>query len=62
MKNANVMPSDRTPRKLKIPDVWLFRYTPKLQDELDKGITTREEAVTLFRAMRAAPQPRVHGA
>lgn len=51
MKNANVMPSDRTPRKLQIPDVWLFRYTPKLQDELDKGITTREEAVTLFRAL-----------
>jgi 2-oxoisovalerate dehydrogenase E1 component len=51
MKTINVMPSDRTPRTLKLPDVWLFRYTPTLQDELDRKVTTREEAVTLFRAM-----------
>jgi len=51
MKNVNVTPSDRTPRKLEVPEVWLFRHTPQLQGELDKGITTREEAVTLFRAM-----------
>ena len=51
MKTVNVMPSDRTPRKMKLPDVWLFRYTPTLQDELDRKVTTREEAVTLFRAM-----------
>ena len=51
MKNVNVMPSNRTPRKLEVPEIWLFRYTPKLQQELEKGIITREEAVTLFRAM-----------
>ncbi len=51
MKNVNVMPSNRTPRKLKVPELWLFRYTPKLQQELEKGIITKEEAVTLFRAL-----------
>ncbi len=51
MKNVNVMPSDRRPRKLALPEVWLFRDTPLLGDELEKGLLTREEAVTLFRAM-----------
>jgi hypothetical protein len=51
MKNTDVIPSDRTPRKLELPEVWLFRYTPKLQDELEKGIITREEALRLYRAL-----------
>ncbi len=51
MKSVDVMPSDRTPRRLQLPEVWLFRYTPRLQDELEKGLITREEALTLFRAL-----------
>ncbi|MGA2481002.1 MAG: dehydrogenase E1 component subunit alpha/beta [Spirochaetia bacterium] len=51
MKATDILPSDRTPRKLKVPEVMLFRYTPTLKDELDKGIITRAEALRLFRAM-----------
>lgn len=51
MKATDILPSDRTPRKLKVPDIMLFSYSPTLKDELDKGIITREEALRLYRAM-----------
>jgi 2-oxoisovalerate dehydrogenase E1 component len=51
MKATDILPSDRTPRKLKVPEVNLFRYTPTLKSELDKGIITREEALRLYRAL-----------
>ncbi len=51
MKSRDVLPCDPQPRKLPLPEIMLFRYTPLLREELDKGILTREEALGLYRAM-----------
>ena len=51
MKAHDVLPSNRTPRKLKLPEVWLFRYCPTLREELEKNIIAPQEALTLYRAM-----------
>ncbi len=51
MREYDVLPCDPQPRKLAMPEVTLFRYTPTLREELDKGLLSREEALGLYRAM-----------
>jgi hypothetical protein len=51
MKAYDVLPCDTQPRKLAMPEVTLFRYTPTLGEELDKGFIRPEEALRLYRAM-----------
>jgi 2-oxoisovalerate dehydrogenase E1 component len=45
------LPCDTQPRKLELPEITLFRYTPTLRQELDKGLLSPEEALGLYRAM-----------
>ena len=51
MKSYDVLPCELNPRVLTAPEVHLFRYTPTLKEELEKGLITREEALKLYRAM-----------
>jgi 2-oxoisovalerate dehydrogenase E1 component len=38
-------------KKLVLPEITLFRYTPTLREELEKSVITRDEALKLYRAM-----------
>jgi 2-oxoisovalerate dehydrogenase E1 component len=51
MREIDVLPGTREFQKIELPSIPLFRYTPKLREELEKGLITREEALKLFRAM-----------
>ena len=51
MKSYDVLPCDARPSKLEMPEITLFRYTPTLREELEKGLIGREEALGLYRAM-----------
>src|SRR5512136_2453889 len=51
MKSYDVLPCDTQPRKLAMPEVNLFRYTPTLGEELEEGLISRDEALGLYRAM-----------
>lgn len=51
MKSIDVVPCSGEKRHIAIPHIPLFRYTPTLGEELEGGLLSSEEAVTLFRAM-----------
>jgi len=51
MKAYDVLPCDVKPRKIVMPEILLFRYTPTLREELNDGIITQDEALRLYRAM-----------
>jgi 2-oxoisovalerate dehydrogenase E1 component len=51
MKSVDVLPCDLTPRSVRTPEIKLFRYTPTLSEELEKGVITKDEALQLYRAM-----------
>jgi 2-oxoisovalerate dehydrogenase E1 component len=51
MKEINVLPCVGAGKLLKLPEIPLFQYKPKLIDELDKGIITKEGALRLFNVM-----------
>ena len=52
MKAINVMPCvHRESMKLSFPEISLYRYTPRLKDEIDKKLITEEFALRIYRAM-----------
>ena len=51
MKEITVLPCHDSKRKVKVPDIPLFKYLPDLKDELDKNLISKEEALRLYRAM-----------
>ena len=51
MREIDVLPGSLEFKKITLPDIPLFRYNPRLADELSKGLITKDEALKLFRAM-----------
>ncbi len=51
MKSIDVLPCETSPKKLVLPEITLFRYTPTLREELERSVITRDEALRLYRAM-----------
>ena len=52
MKTIDVTPCiHRKGMKLHFPEIPLYQYTPKLKDELDKKLITKEFALRIYRAM-----------
>lgn len=51
MKSIDVKPCIGKSSKIKLPEIPLFRYTPSLKEDLERGIITKEEALKLFQAM-----------
>jgi hypothetical protein len=54
MKKIDVIPCKHKREettKLMVPEIPLYRYNPKLKEELDKGTITEDFALKLYRAM-----------
>ena len=51
MKELDVLPCHDERGKLDLGSIELYRYTPSLKDELDKGVLTGEDALRLYRGM-----------
>ena len=51
MKAIDVLPCSREKAYLDIPRIPLFQYTPTLAKELQEGLLSRDEALTLYKAM-----------
>ena len=51
MKSIDVKPCTGKSETLKLPEIPLFKYTPTLKEELNKGIISSDEALILFEAM-----------
>ena len=51
MKSIDVIPFFREKKVLKFPEIPIYKYTPKLKDELDSGRISKGYAVHLFKAM-----------
>ena len=51
MKEITVLPCRDSKRKIKVPEIELFKYLPELKDELDKNLISKEDALRFYRAM-----------
>ena len=51
MKDMDILPCAGEKKIITFPGIPVFRYTPSLKEELDKGVIKKEEALELYRSM-----------
>lgn len=51
MKKIDVIPFFREMKKIELPKIPIYKYTPKLKEEIDSGKISQDYALNLFEAM-----------